>query len=291
MTDAEYLDLKAANWSTIQHFRRSPAHVKWHMENDSISTESLSLGSLQHAVLLEPDAVEGRFAVLPEITWNSKASKAETVKRLVEREMLPPDAVDLAVGFKRQELLDYVAYRFPKQLVSQEIFERCRDISRAVWGNPIAAKLLMEATHKEKVASWKCRETGAPCKGRVDAYIQPRGFLIDIKTTRDASFYAFRSAIERYGYVCQVAHYRAGLIAAGHDVNACIIIAVENEPPYGVAIYNLINTAISAAEVLVKDYLAKWVACTQTDYWPSYNDEPQDIDLSESGYRRLEVQQ
>lgn len=74
-------------------------------------------------------------------------------------------------------------------------------------------------------------------KGRADAVIPDLGWVLDIKTTTDASPGGFAKSIANYGYFLQAAHYVEGLRSMG--AKSFKWIAIENEAPYAVGLYEL----------------------------------------------------
>ena len=289
MPEAEYRELQAANWSTLKHFRRSPAHVKFEMDSESKPSFEQNLGTIQHMAICEPAKFVNQYFVLPEFQWNSKQAKENAVSVLTKAEVIPAsrDPEEL-LSLRKSELLE-VLCEGGRKPIEQDVYQTCREMSRAIWANKFAKKLLEGCTLTEASMLWNDSATGVYCKGRVDLYHERLGYLIDLKTTDNASFYAFRASVERFGYAPQLAHYKNGLEALGKKVKQVILLAVENRPPYGVAIYALSEGAINTSKVLLEEYLRRWQYCLQTDSWPSYQQEPQDMDLSERGYNQLEA--
>lgn len=288
--DHEYRALSAANISVLKEARRSMAHVKHARDNSQVDSPSKQLGRIQHVAILEPEELTRRYIALPPILWNSKANKARSIGLLFEAGVFgdedDPEALE---KLKRDELDQVIAAQTDKEIVPAETFMSVQLIASSVWSHPTAKKLLEEADLVEKAMVWRDDVLGVKCKGKLDAFISKRGFLIDFKTTQDASYFGFRRAVEKFDYAAQAAHYRNGLRAAGYDVNAVIFIAQETSAPYGTAVYVLSQESINAASILVSDWLQKWSACEVTGHWPGYSETIQDMDLSEGGYKRMEL--
>ena len=87
------------------------------------------------------------------------------------------------------------------------------------------------------------------CRCRPDLLIPPQsvgnggGIVVDLKTTRDASPAGFKKSVRMFRYDVQAAWYLDGVnkgFAKGEEMfTTFIFIAVEKEPPYGVAVYQL----------------------------------------------------
>lgn len=104
-----------------------------------------------------------------------------------------------------------------------------------------AARLLLDVPldHREVSIVWTDAETGLLCKARADVENRELGCLPDLKTTGDASPDGFRKSVWAYGYHFQGAWYTDGFSALGLKYDSFPFVAVEKEPPYGVAVYEL----------------------------------------------------
>lgn len=102
--------------------------------------------------------------------------------------------------------------------------------------HPYAASMLAAG---ERECSYVWDDDGILCRVRPDCYVWSSGVVIDLKTTRDASAEKFRKSAANFKYHRQAAFYWRGLRAHGHQPSDHVIIAAENEAPYGVAVYHL----------------------------------------------------
>ena len=98
--------------------------------------------------------------------------------------------------------------------------------------------------------------TGLRCKIRPD-FLRDDDVIIDLKSTKDGSPKGFFWEIKRWGYNYQAAFYTRGInlayAAAGVDrkAKAFIVIAIENFPPYEVAVYMITEEIIAEAQILI----------------------------------------
>ena len=58
-----------------------------------------------------------------------------------------------------------------------------------------------------------------------------------------------------------------------------IFIAVEKDPPYGVAVYEATKGMLKTAKKQIAPLLDVYAECLKTDVWPGYKDELQQIEL------------
>lgn len=250
--DQDYRGLKAVNWSALKNYSKSPAHYRAYIENPPEQTPAMLLGSALHCWVLEPKEFCKRYAVVPELDRRTKAGREAWTQ-----------FQDQASG---------------KELLTPEQLEAVRNMGAAVHG--CHARNLVELCEvHEQAITWTDPVTGLACKGRLDAYSPHTGVVVDIKTTSDASPRAFQRTIATYLYHGQAAFYLDGLNANGIRAEHFIFVAVEKEPPYGVASYACSPEMIAAGRMLTRQYLDTHKECLDSGRWPGYLDQVQPIEL------------
>jgi len=207
------------------------------------STAAMTMGSLVHCAVLEPDELLKRYGIAPDRrTKVGKEAAAEMQANGIE----PVSEADMLLA------------------------ER---MARAVRRHPYAAKLL-SAGKPETSIWWDDPETGLRCKCRPD-WINGR-VCVDLKTTTDASLLGFAKSMAHFRYHVQTAHYMACDL-----FDQFIFIAVEKEAPYAVACYYLDPCSRDFAEgqrLRARD-LQRIANCRAMAAWPGYGDELQRISL------------
>ena len=94
-----------------------------------------------------------------------------------------------------------------------------------------------------------------------------------MKTTTDASEYAFGRAVINYGYARQGAMYVEGASkATGIKHDAFAFIVVEKTPPYFVAVYVLSPEFLAWGWSQVHRLLRLEKECRDKNKWPNYLD-------------------
>jgi len=185
-------------------------------------------------------------AVLEPETWEARYARA-TGRRRPE-----PDATTMTL--------------------TAEEWEICLRIRDAVWNHPTCQDLFSEGI-AEQSAWWLDPDTDLLCKCRPDW--SRAGFLVDLKTTTDASPVGFARAVERYRYHVQAAYALDGWPQAGGGAgDQFLFIVVEKAPPYAVALYELSAAFLDAARARYRRDLATAAECLTRQHWPGY---PTDI--------------
>ena len=251
MTDTDfdaYTKIEAVNWSTLKEMRRSPLHYKHRLTTPREDTPSLALGRATHTAVFEPDRFALEYAVFKGERragkeWEAfkESHKGETILKLDE-------------------------------------YMRCLAIRDAVRANPVAADYLAEGI-AEQTIRWNDKETGIACKGRYDWYSRKKTTLVDLKTTKDIDQRRFAQTAARFGYHSQLAFYADGLsYHAGRDVDV-VIIAVEYDAPYDVAVFHLDLDVLWAGREEYQELLRRVAGCRQLGRWPGKYTERQSLEL------------
>lgn len=213
----DYFAVTAANASSLKAARKSLAHMLMPREHKA----AFDLGHAVHALILEGgEAFRERVAIRPKEFRDYRSKDARAWRDEQQANGLTVLTHDEA------ELVKFVAKR--------------------VMAEGSASRSLLEMSpsrdDREVTYIWNDDEYDVPCKCRWDLLASDEHGTIgvDLKTTRDAYADDFVRGVVRYGYDLAAAHYREGFRAIeGRDIDAFVIIAVEVEQPYGVAVYQL----------------------------------------------------
>lgn len=255
---------RAVSNSALQHMKRSPAHFRYAQDHPMEPTQAMLIGSATHCAILLPDLFPGLYAELPDLDMRTKAGKEAF---MAIREAMP-DA-----GLLKSS--DYAA---------------CLAMRDAVHKNTAAKALLSGYGDFELSFAWDDKDTGVRCKGRADrvSWEIAGGTIVDLKTTRDARRAAFERSIFSMGYYNQGALYVDGIRAHKHAIRHYSIIAVEKEPPYGVAVYRMKDEVLEAGRIENRDLLDLYVQCEAAQEWPGYPVEITDVGIPEWSWKQIE---
>jgi hypothetical protein len=104
-----------------------------------------------------------------------------------------------------------------------------------------------------------------------DILIPSCGMIVDLKTTTDASIWAFRRSIRHFKYDWQAHWYLKGAnLLDGGIYDTFYIIAVEKEPPFGCMVYE-IRDGLFYSEMRINPLLEKFAICVEANRWPCYD--------------------
>ncbi|MEN4053280.1 PD-(D/E)XK nuclease-like domain-containing protein [Sulfurimonas sp. NWX79] len=228
MTNKEYHETKGISSSDFRLLERSPVHLHF-KELFKLSGSSLEFGSALHKLVLETDTFHEEFAIAPDLPKNTKAGKeshAKFLEGLGERTAITKS--------------DYAT------------IEKMALNIKAIAGGLLKGGVA-ESSH------FAADENGIVRKCRPDYFIEDKGLVIDVKTTKDNSEYGFKKAIYDYRYHRQAAWYIDTLQLNGKKASRFIFITVEKTAPYIVSIYELDQKAIQRGrdeyQRLLNDYV------------------------------------
>lgn len=263
MTRAEYVAVDAANFSTLRHFRRSPAHARHVQLNGQEESASMRLGTLLHCYLLEPDRFLSRYVEVP-------ASLCEGITTKAGKPAAAPKQTD---EYKAR-LARFGQENIGKLFLEDGELDACRSVGESIAAHSVAADLLAAPGQCEVAVIWRCPDTGELCKGLVDKILTYQGqrIIIDLKTCDDASKPGFRKSMRKYGYPMQVAWYLLGLHHLGQNARRFLHVLCETEPPYAVAVREINDATVDRGLERIADYLRQYKQCRDRDYWPGYAD-------------------
>lgn len=221
---------------------RSPQHYRLMRTTANEQTAAMQLGTCCHTGILEPDRFASTVVQAPELNRRTNVGKA-----------------------------DYEAFcaaHAGKIILSADDMKRAQACISAVRAHPAAMKLLTRA-EVELSLFWRDGRYDVPCKARWDA--RNHGGVIDVKTCADASPEGFSRAIGSFLYNLQAAFYfSGGEHVLGETPTFFCFIAVETEPPFSVACYELDTPSILAGMNLADEALRRYAEALQTGQWRGY---------------------
>jgi len=260
LPNSQYHQSEGVSKSGVMLLLRSPQHYRAAYETSREPTPAMLLGSLVHTLVLEPEKFESEYAIAPQVDKRTKAGKAEW------------ESFDAACG--------------EKAIVTPAQLEQAQAMAAAVRFHQFAGPALtgIEAEHS---FYWHDAESGVLAKCRPDAIktVASGLVLLDLKTTDDASPQAFAKTCAAHGYHVSAAMSMDGVEAVtGQRPLSYRFVVIERNPPYGIAVYELEDQAVSFGRMLYRSALQVFRDCTDIGEWKGYPTATQKIDLPKWAY-------
>jgi hypothetical protein len=250
LPDEEYFAASRASNSLLNELKKSPAHLQHAIAHPPEPTPAMRLGTAFHVATLEPRTFDENWARGSELSGRTKegrAAKMELEEQFDADKILKPDDYDTVCGMRESVLAHSLANHF------------------------------LQGAQTEVAAFWVDDDTGIECKAKIDALptespiaYDNGDYLVDLKSTIDASPEHMAKAIHNFGYARQAAHY----LSPFDDRDRFLIIACEKKPPFAVAVYEVSQAAILHSAFEVQGLLLLWERCLEKfglgNPWPSY---------------------
>ena len=271
MSNEDYHALDAVSPSRLKLLARSPLHYfDRYLAVDrepQKSTINMQLGTALHTAVLEPHLFDSTVMAAPD-----DAPNRPTEKQLTEPTAKPGtkahdewkracDRRDYWQAFDLQSA--------GKLIFSQAEFDRVRAMAAAVRAHPAASFVLSMEGAREHSYTW--REAPINCKTRPDFHTLDRKFVVDVKSTADASRDPFSKSISNFDYHVQTAWNLGAL-----DAETFLTIAVENTRPYAVAVYPAAAELVEAGHRRIQAAMETLADCITSGKWPGYGDHVQE---------------
>lgn len=158
-----------------------------------------------------------------------------------------------------------------KFVLDADQFQLIEDMVQGLKANPLVRALLFEHEGDNEVTlRWTDEETGVPCKARADRWLRSMRTMVDLKSTEDASEFAFHRSINTHGYHIQHAHYSAGAAACGEPLDEFLIVAQEKEAPHLARVFRVGAASEQRGFEIRAAGLATLAKCRASGEWPGY---------------------
>lgn len=172
-----------------------------------------------------------------------------------------------------------------KTQITKEEYDAVLKMRESVQNHPAASVLLQEGIAEQRI-DWQreiVSEDGefvsVLLKSKPD-WLSHNGFIVDLKTTEDASPRGFAKSVWNYRYHVQAAFYLdAYEHQYGEPARGFIFIAVEKTPPYAVALYYTPANLIELGRTTYERDLRVYQRCLETREWPAYGTDVMELQL------------
>lgn len=277
LPDVDYhADMSAVSSTGIRKILKSPATFKAHIL-DRLSPEptpAMQFGTLVHKAVLEGTDFLKSYVVEPEFTGYTLDGKLSTRSK---------DATEKRDRWRAEQALA------GNLVVTQKERDSILGIVRAIIAHEDAFALLKDGV-TEVSGYYRDPETGILCRIRPDFYSSRYRTLVDLKTTSSIDEDDFSWSIWNLRYDVQLAMYGEGTsIITGAPVDHHVLIAVEPEHPYEVAVYPADQAMM---EIGHEDYhaaLRTLKRCIETNEYPRRQPKMTSISLPYSVIQRRKV--
>lgn len=248
MINSYHNDTSRISNSMLSLLKQSPTlfYRRYVLGQTTEPSDAMRLGSYLHAMVLEPETLTERFAIMPKVDRRTKEGK-EQWARFQEMnkglEWVTQDQHDqaelLANSVLRHETFSDHACRIDKSVIEGRIDFMFNDYT---------------------------------CRCKPDMVDVENGICWDLKTAKGASPKAFATSVVDYGYHRQAAFYHFALQQMYQKDFRFLFMVVETSEPYESAIYELDDEAIEQGEAELSALLDEYrLRMASNDWTPEFS--------------------
>lgn len=269
LTNNEYHSLDACSKSRLDQINRSAKHLDWYLKNPTEKTKAMSFGDAFHSHMLDPFDFETRFVVGDKIDKRTKEGKAKAEQFELENK--------------------------GKELLTTDDYDTILKMDKSLRSHAIYKDMLSHPDLKfEWSVIWRDPGTNIYCKSKPDIIWRSHDAIVDLKTTDNATIDHFKKTVVNMRYHVQAAMYLRAVnqtIGIEKPFKRFMIVAVEKEPPFEVAVFELSFDAISLGETDLDRNLADYAEWLKNKDKPlGYPETVQVLDLPKWAYTETTYQ-
>lgn len=262
LDSAAYHRAPGVSNSMLKHLARSPAHLQTYLEQPAAQTPAMLFGQIVHQLLLEPDRPWTWAVRPPGLDLRSKEGRAW-----------------------KENVGD-------RPVLAHEDWLHIEGVVASVRSHPTARLALGSGTPEVSVFKRFTLGDSVLRRARID-FANAGNALVDIKTVEDARPDAFARQMLNLRYHMQAAYYldiwNDSLPPGEAPKESFVFIAVEKQPPYAVAVYDLARGAINTGREEYIRLLQLYMECERQGEWPGYNPDVQEINLPHWAQKKGEL--
>jgi len=164
-----------------------------------------------------------------------------------------------------------------KKILSYEWKENLEKMKQSILDSP--AEIIYNNDNYSELSFFWDDLYGIKGKCRPDCLSYNDRFVLDLKTTQDASPKGFQKSIGGFGYHIQASWYLRGLRKLGVVVNEFLFVAIEKTAPFCVGVYRADKEMLEEGDKKIDEALHLISECKENDMYLDYTPEILDISL------------
>ncbi|MCC7409984.1 MAG: PD-(D/E)XK nuclease-like domain-containing protein [Phycisphaeraceae bacterium] len=150
-----------------------------------------------------------------------------------------------------------------KPVLTHDDVALIQKLSESVRSHALAKELLASGAAESVVRTEYC---GIPSQARLD-WVNPDRGLVDLKTCDHVNW--FEGEARGFGYLHQLAFYRALLFQAAGVIAPVFLIAVEKREPFRTGVFVIAPDVLAAAQKENEQAIERLIRCRAADHWPT----------------------
>ena len=260
--DRDYYSLEEfISYSGLKNLKKSPAHYRQYKDEPlEVETDAMAFGSAYHTYILEPEKFEQRYYIFDDdaiyqvlIGEGFKSPRStKQYKEWAESEMR-------LIG--------------DRKTIEKSDFQKIKDMKDKLMSHYYCRALLSGGEAEYSITgTLQTSEGDINLKARPDYVKANKHFIIDLKTTFDASEDGFTRAAADNDYHIQAALYSdlMEMITGDSRGWTFFFIAQEKRKPYAFNIFEASPQFIGQGRYEYEQLLKLYKMCIDNNKWPGY---------------------
>lgn len=217
---------------------RRDYHSRYILGEEQPAKPNLDLGKVAHALILEPHLLDDVVVQIPKEALASNGAKSGS-------------------NWKK-----FKADHCESILLKSEEMQHVKAMFAACYANPMAKKLLTAKGQTEHTIIHNGERNFRVRPDRITS-----GFVIDLKTSADASPRGFWRSVQQFRYYLQASLYLRVCNECRGEEHTFVFVVVRSSPPYHVACYTLDQQWLTRGEAEIEQAVEDIELCHQHDDW------------------------
>ena len=189
-------------------------------------------------------------------------------KQFSKHYLVEPDSIDKRTTIGKATLQKFNESLNGREAVSYKDFSLMQGMNAHLKASKHYS-LLENCNQFEKIYLWNNDTLKIKCKGKIDAINTIDKYIVDLKTTRDASPKVFKETIVNQKYHMQAAFYCDAL-----GYKDYYIYAIEKTKPYCICVYKMSEDMLKAGRLMYTQAIIDYKAYVHGGELPQdYNEE------------------
>ena len=266
--DRDYYSLEEfISYSGLKNLKKSPAHYRQYKDEPlEVETDAMAFGSAYHKYILEPEKFETDYYVFNDegiceaIVAKAAADGKEIVKVRSTKEYKQWAESEMRIIGDRKT-------------IEKSDFQKIKDMKEKLLSHYYCRALLSGGEAEYSITgTLQTVEGDINLKARPDYVKANKHFIIDLKTTFDASEDGFTRAAADNDYHIQAALYSDLMEMLTGDGRGWtfFFIAQEKRKPYAFNIFEASPQFIGQGRYEYEQLLRLYKMCTDENRWPGY---------------------
>ncbi len=239
----DYCQLPGYHASGLKHALKSALQYQHNEAHGMPDSDKFRLGRAGHTMTLEPQRGLAEY-----VQWET--THEDGSKRIRSGKAWEQFKADNA----------------GKTILTPDQFETACNMRDIVRDHPVAGPLVRGIGQNELSLRWTDKRSGATCKARPDRLT--KSAIIDLKTTSDPDLRIFGNLAARFRYHMQAALYRDGVEACGLGRLPFKIIAIQDQAPFDVVVYDLGEDVLAQGQEEYQRAIDIVEICRERQEWP-----------------------